>query len=72
MKKLHCSLFGHDLVLFENITNYIKEYECKNCKQQFTTSSQGNLIPLTPKYKEINSVLKSMHSKKRKRIPSYS
>lgn len=72
MKNFQCSIFGHDLVLSENITNYIKEYKCKNCQLQFTTSSNGTLIPLTPKYKEINSVLKRIHAKKRKKELSYS
>ena len=63
MKNIHCAVFGHDFVL----SNEIKEYKCKNCKQQFTTDSNGNLIPLTPKFKEINSVLKRIYLNKQKR-----
>ena len=64
---IQCSIFGHDYVVTENITSFVKEYTCKNCKKQVTTDSNGNLIPLTPKFKEINSVLKRIHSSKIKR-----
>lgn len=67
MKNIHCAVLGHDLILSGNVTNHVKEYTCKNCRQQFTTNSTGNLIPLTPKYKEINSVLKRIHKQKQKR-----
>lgn len=67
MKNIHCAVFGHDFVLLDEVTNHVKEYKCKNCKQQFTTNSNGNLIPLTPKFKEINAVLKHIYQKKQKR-----
>ncbi len=67
MKNIHCAVFGHDLVLSEEVTNHVKEYKCKNCKKQFTTNSNGNLIPLTPKFKEINSILKRIYLRKQKR-----
>lgn len=67
MKSIHCAVFGHEFVLSKDITNFVKEYKCKNCKQQFTTDSNGNLIPLTPKFKEINSVLKRIYLNKQKR-----
>lgn len=67
MKNIHCAVFGHDFVVSNDITNHVKEYKCKRCKQQFTTDSNGNLIPLTPKFKEINSVLKRIYLNKQKR-----
>ena len=67
MKHIHCTFFGHDYVVSNNVTGYIKEYQCRHCKKQVTTNSNGNLIPLTPKFQEINSVLKRIHSKKIKR-----
>ncbi|MBU2940862.1 hypothetical protein KO494_15035 [Lacinutrix sp. C3R15] len=67
MKKIQCSVFGHNFNVSEDITAHVKEYQCKHCKKQMTTSANGNLIPLTPKYKRINSILKSVHYKKEKR-----
>lgn len=67
MKHIHCTFFGHDYVVSNNVTRYIKEYQCNHCKKQVTTDSKGNLIPLTPKFQEINSVLKRIHTKKIKR-----
>lgn len=64
---IQCSVFGHDYVVTEMITSFVKEYTCKNCKKQVTTDSNGNLTPLTPKFKEINSVLKRIHTNKKKR-----
>lgn len=64
---LQCSVFGHEYVVTEDITSFVKEYTCKNCKRQVTTDGNGNLTPLTPKFKEINSVLKRIHSNKLKR-----
>lgn len=67
MKHMHCTIFGHDYVVTENITSFVKEYKCKNCQKQVTTDVNGCLIPLTPKFKEINSVLKRIHAKKMQR-----
>ena len=72
MSFIHCSLFGHDYIVSKDITRHVKEYQCKHCKKQMTTSGNGNLIPLTPKFQEINSVLKSMYNKKvRRKTPIY-
>ncbi len=67
MKHIHCTFFGHDYVVSNNVTSFIKEYKCTHCNNQVTTDSNGNLIPLTPKFQEINSVLKHIHLKKKKR-----
>lgn len=67
MKHIQCAVFGHDYVVTENITSFVKEYACRNCKKQVTTDVNGKLIPLTSKFKEINSVLKRIHTKKAKR-----
>ena len=64
MKHLHCSVFGHNFVVSKSVTNFVKEYKCKHCNKQWTTNGDGHLIPLTPKFKEINSVLKRIHTKK--------
>jgi len=67
MSHIHCSFFDHEYIVSKHVTQHVKEYECKHCKKQMTTSGNGNLIPLTPKFQEINSVLKRMYNKKAKR-----
>ena len=67
MKYFYCSLFGHNFVVTKKVTFHIKEYTCKQCNQQVTTNSKGKLTLLTPKYKEINSVLERIHRNRLKR-----
>jgi hydrogenase maturation factor HypF (carbamoyltransferase family) len=68
MKNIHCMVFGHEFEVSRNVTYHVKEYACKNCKKQLTTSGNGNLIELTPKFKEINDVLERIHYKRILRI----
>lgn len=67
LPKLYCSLFGHDYHITKKVTYHVKEYTCRHCKKQLTTNSNGQLTKLTPKHKEINSVLERIHAKKMKR-----
>ena len=67
MSLIHCSFFGHAYIVSKEVTQHVKEYQCKHCKKQMTTSGNGNLIPLTPKFQEINSVLKMIYNKKVRR-----
>jgi hypothetical protein len=64
MKNIHCTVFGHDYQVSKSVTYYVKEYTCKHCKKQLTTNSRGNLVPLTPKFKEINDVLERIHHRR--------
>ena len=64
MKSLYCSFFGHDFTVSKKITYHVKEYKCKHCNSQMTTNGKGGISPLTPKYKEINSVLERIHSRR--------
>ena len=64
MKNIHCKVFGHDIKVSKNVTFHVKEYTCKNCKKEFTTNSTGNLTELTPKFREINNVLESIHKRR--------
>jgi hypothetical protein len=57
-------VFGHDFKVTRNVTYHVKEYSCKNCKKQLTTSGNGNLIELTSKFREINDVLERIHHKR--------
>ena len=59
MKNVYCSLFGHDYKVSKVVTYHVKEYKCKRCNSEMTIDGNGKFIPLTPKYKEINSVFKS-------------
>ncbi len=64
MKNIYCSLFGHDYQVTKNVTYHVKEYKCRNCKSEVTIDSNGKLIPLTKKTKEINNVLYRVHCKR--------
>jgi len=64
IRKLYCSIFGHNYALSKKVTNHIKEYECLHCKQQATTNGNGNLEVMTPKLKEINETIASVYAKK--------
>ncbi|MBT8271812.1 MAG: hypothetical protein HKO90_04240 [Flavobacteriaceae bacterium] len=67
MKNFYCSIFGHKYEVSKKVTYHVKEYSCKHCNEQLTTDGNGRLTPLTPKFKEINSVLERIHKKKVKR-----
>ena len=64
MKEIHCKMFGHDYQVTRNVTYHVKEYTCSRCEKQLTTNSNGNLIELTPKFKEINDILERIHYKR--------
>ncbi len=66
--KLYCSLFGHQYQVSKKVTLHVKEYTCKCCKKQLTTNSNGNLIELTPKFKEINTILEDIYKRRRLRL----
>lgn len=68
MKSIHCMVFGHEYKVTRQVTYHVQEYTCKNCKKELTTNSNGNLIELTPKFKEINDVLERIHHKRLVRI----
>lgn len=60
--KMYCNLFGHDYQVTKKVTYHVKEYTCSHCKKQLTTNSNGSLIELTPKFKEINAILERIHN----------
>lgn len=62
--KIYCNLFGHDYEVSKKVTYYVKEYTCRHCQKQLTTNSNGYLIELTPKFKEINAILERIHEKR--------
>lgn len=60
--KMYCSIFGHDYEVTKKVTSHVKEYACNHCKKELTTNSNGHLIELTPKFKEINTILERIHT----------
>ncbi|MFH6770920.1 hypothetical protein [Gaetbulibacter aestuarii] len=60
--KMYCSVFGHHYVVSKKVTYHVKEYTCSHCKKQLTTNSNGHLIELTPKFREINAILERIHN----------
>ena len=65
--KTYCAIFGHNYQVTKKVTYHVKEYTCSRCKKQLTTNSNGNLIELTPKFKEINAILERIHHSRRLR-----
>jgi len=70
MSKYYCSLFGHQYEVSKKVTYHVKEYTCKNCQKQLTTNGNGELIELTPKFREINSILEKIHASRLRKIAS--
>ena len=66
--KMYCSLFGHDYEVTKRVTYHVKEYKCSHCNKELTTNGNGNLIALTPKYREINSILSRIHTKRQSKL----
>ncbi|MEO1030780.1 DUF1660 family phage protein [Winogradskyella sp.] len=64
MKNIYCSLFGHDYKVSKVVTYHVKEYKCTRCSSEMTIDGNGQFTPLTPKRKEINSVLNRVHLKR--------
>ncbi|MBT8272660.1 MAG: hypothetical protein KJO77_02565 [Bacteroidia bacterium] len=60
--KMYCNVFGHQYEVSKKVTSHVKEYTCKCCKKELTTNSNGYLTELTPKFKEINSILERIHT----------
>jgi hypothetical protein len=72
LKHLFCKFFNHELVVKENVTQIVKEYNCIRCHKEFTTSDTGKTIPLTIRRKEINITLRHLYKKRLKFKKSYS
>jgi transposase-like protein len=64
---VYCNLFGHDFQVSKKVTYHVKEYTCSHCKKQLTTNSNGKLIELTPKFKEINAILERIYHNRMQR-----
>ena len=65
---LYCNVFGHNYKVSKKVTSHVKEYTCKNCKKELTTNGNGYLTELTPKFREINSILENIHNRRMIRL----
>ncbi|MEJ6792075.1 MAG: DUF1660 family phage protein [Lacinutrix sp.] len=65
---LYCKIFGHQFEVSKKVTYHVKEYKCDHCSKQLTTNSNGGLVELTPKHKEINSILYRIYIKRQARL----
>jgi len=54
MKSIICKIKGHQFSTNKKVSLFIKELECKNCKQKFTTDGYGNITKLTSFWKDNN------------------
>jgi len=68
--KMYCNLFGHDYQVTKKVTFHVKEYTCRHCKKELTTNSNGHLIELTPKFREINDILERIYTSRTERLKS--
>lgn len=54
-----CSLLGHSYKLKRNITPYVRELECKRCKEQFGMNDQlKSLLPMDEELLQAHEMLK--------------
>ncbi|OUS01486.1 hypothetical protein A9Q86_06825 [Flavobacteriales bacterium 33_180_T64] len=66
--RIYCDIFGHNYEMTKKVTSHVKEYTCKCCKRQLTTSGNGKLTELTPKYQEINAILEDIYMRRMSRL----
>ena len=58
-----CRIFGHDYKLKRKITPYLREIECKNCKQQFGMHDELRcILPLDNELRALNDILVKLHN----------
>jgi hypothetical protein len=70
--KIICEIIGHKYEVSKKVTSHVKEYTCKCCKKQLTTNGNGHLTELTPKFKEINSILEEIYNRRMLRLKAKS
>lgn len=63
--EIGCKLFGHKYRITKRYASNLKEFECAQCKRQFTLDGYGHYTPLTPKLKKSNEIFENFYSKKR-------
>ncbi|NHN24760.1 hypothetical protein FIA58_003640 [Flavobacterium jejuense] len=66
-KKIKCKVFGHKLVTTKDITNHIKEYQCKCCGLELTNNYKGVKSILTPELKDVNVTVMDFYHRRHQR-----
>ena len=57
-----CRIFGHKYILKRKITPYLREIECKNCKQQFGMHDELRcVLPLDDELRACNDDLVKLY-----------
>ncbi|TVZ52316.1 hypothetical protein [Dokdonia sp. Hel_I_53] len=59
-----CKIFGHKYRITKRYESNMKEFECANCKKQYTLDGFGHYTPLTPKLRHINEVYENFYTRK--------
>ena len=54
MRQVICKIVGHQLRAIHKDNILLKEYECKNCKTQFTLNGYGKLVKLNDYWRNNN------------------
>lgn len=67
---LICALTGHRFRISKKVTEHIKEYRCSCCRTEVTDTASGELVKLTPKYRETNLFLARFYEKRMRRVYS--
>lgn len=58
MKTLICKFIGHHYTEINKSSILAPNYQCKTCKQKFTTDGYGTITKLTPFWEENNLMFK--------------
>ena len=59
-----CKIFGHKYRITKRYQSNLKEFECANCKKQYTLDGYGHYTPLTAKLRRINEVYENFYTRK--------
>lgn len=66
-KELKCKMIGHKLVTTKNVTQHIKEYQCKCCGLELTNNYKGTKNILTPELKDVNITVMDFYHRRHHR-----
>ncbi|MGO4913396.1 MULTISPECIES: hypothetical protein [unclassified Leeuwenhoekiella] len=56
-----CKILGHKYEILRFYKNEQKEFQCIQCKKQFTENEDGDKLILTPKLRQINEVMEKFY-----------
>lgn len=64
LKALRCKVNKHDLLPLETLVVEIKKFECRNCKQVFTTNGYGNIVKMDATWEKNHQLFLAYYSKR--------